>query len=297
VYEQLGEHPVEIDATKCLAGFAAGDTRLDRQSPSVVRLEICTGRLSDGLWGAWKRGAMVSCERPAMSIADAHTILSEAIALRPDAALVIDGVGDPLMHHDALGFVQLGDELGFESVELRTDLLCTGIEPEKFIESGLGILSVDLLANSPEIYKVMTGQDRYTQVVERIEAIIDARDDNDCGIQSPWVVPRITRCDAAYQEIPDFYDRWLMRCGSAAIDPMPRPIRGQRLTPLAIPGARHRQIQTRIVRIQCDGFIGDEHGRRLGERSILDVGLERALSQTRRHIEPKGTGATTVSVA
>ncbi len=286
-YEQTNQDPIEADTTRCLAAFGDAVARFDRSSPSIVHLEVCSGRLSNGLWGPLKRGGHDQCERPVLTIAKAHSLLSEIIAQRPDTTLVLDGAGDPLMHHDALGFVQLGDELGFASVELRTDLLCEGVSPEAFVESGLGVLSVDLLANTPETYAALTGQHRFEQTVARIEAILDARGDAACGLGSPWIVPRITRCDAVYGEIPDFYDRWMMACGCAVIDPPTHAAHGQRISALPIPSVRQQQIESRIMRIRCDGMLVDRFGQILGERSVFDVGVDRALKHMRRHIEVK----------
>ncbi len=296
-YERTGEDPIDGDSSILLTEFARVDAKRDRQFPSTVHLEICTGRLSNGPWGRWKRSTNDSCERPVLSIANAHRLLREIIGIRPDAGLVIDGAGDPLMHSDAMGFVQLADELGFSCVELRTDLLCQGVEPEAFVESGLGVLSVDLLANTAETYARVSGQDRFEWVIDRLESIIDARGQMACGISAPWIVPRITRCDLAYEEIPDFYDRWLMRCGAAQIDPLPRRIRGQRLSPLRVAEPRRSQMEAREIRIQCDGFLCDSSGHRLGERSAIDVGIERAFNQSKRLTEPKTNRPAIVGVA
>jgi len=287
VYEQLGVDPIGADATACLGLFARACAKNDRSAPAEVHLELCSGRLSNGPFGQWKRGGNEATDRPVLTLARAHGLLRELITARPDAALVLDGAGDPLMHQDAMGFVQLADELGFASVELRTDLLCPGINAESMIESGLGVLSVDLLANTPETYSALTGQNMFSGVVDRLEGILNARGKLACGLAPMWVVPRITRCDAVMEEIPDFYDRWLLACGSAAIDPLPRAVRGQRIQALPIPGERQRRIDARTMRVRCDGVLVDRFGRSLGDLDVFEVGIERAHRQSRKQIEIK----------
>jgi hypothetical protein len=295
VYEQLETSALDADSALCLEQLARTIEKQDRAIPSEIHLELCTGRLSNGPFGQWKRGGIEAGERSVMTIARAHALLRELITLRPDAALVLDGSGDPLMHEDPLGFVQLADELGFASVELRTDLLCSGISAQDIIESGLGVLSVDVLANSDESYRAMTGQSMFAQVIERIETILDARASAGCGLPTPWIVPRITRCDLVMEEIPDFYDRWLLACGCASIDPLPRTVRGQRIQALPIPDEHQRRIDARTMRVRSDGILVDRFGRRLGELDVFEVGVERAHRQSKRQIEIKSTASKEVA--
>ncbi|MCA9303481.1 MAG: DUF115 domain-containing protein [Phycisphaerales bacterium] len=287
VYEQLGTNPIDADTTASVALFSRVCAKNDRSVPAEVHLELCSGRLSNGPFGQWKRGGSESSDRAVLTLARAHGLLRELITLRPDAALVLDGAGDPLMHPDAIGFVQLADELGFASVELRTDLLCPGVDAHSMIESGLGVLSVDLLASTPETYAALTGQNMFNGVVERLEGILSARGKSSCGLAPMWVVPRITRCDATMEEIPDFYDRWLLACGCAAIDPLPRAIRGQRIQALPIPSERQRRIDARTMRVRSDGVLVDRFGRALGELDVFEAGIERAYRQSRKQVEVK----------
>ena len=66
-----------------------------------------------------------------------------------------------------------------------------------------------------------------------------------------WVVPRITRCDAVYEEIEAFYDHWLMQAGAAVIDPLPVPMPGQRIAPLPLPACVRARDRARVVTIRC----------------------------------------------
>lgn len=295
VFEQLETDPLHADSALCLERFASAIEKQDRTAPAEIHLELCTGRLSNGPFGQWKRGGIDAGERSVLTLARAHTLLKELIALRPDAALVIDGSGDPLMHENPLGFVQLADELGFASVELRTDLLRAGLSAHDIIESGLGVLSVDVLANSEESYRAMTGQSMFTQIIERLETILDGRASASCGLPTPWIVPRITRCDLVMEEIPDFYDRWLLACGAAAIDPLPRTVRGQRIQALPIPDEHQRRIDARTMRVRSDGILVDRFGRKLGDLDVFKVGIERAHRQSKRQIEIKSTASKEVA--
>jgi hypothetical protein len=75
------------------------------------------------------------------------------------------------------------------------------------------------------------------------------------GRPHPWIVPRITRCDAVYEEIERFHDRWLMVAGSASIDPLPNAIAGQRIAPMPKPKLMVlRDAATRLT-ILSDGSV------------------------------------------
>jgi len=250
------------DSLACIRAYSSVHRKLNRICPQAVVLETCTGRLASGDWGIWKRNSIEPIERPVLSIADAHAMMHDMGQLREDTAIVFDGVGDPLMHSQALSLVQLAKEDGVACVEMRTDLLRQGADASSIIESGLDILSVDVLAEDRDTYSKLTNLDRFDDLYERIQSIFDAKRAESNG--RLWFVPRITKCDAVYEQIESFYDKWLMLCGSAVIDSLPQRISDQRIKPLPIPRDRQDQINRSTMYIRCDGMVVDRIGRLIG---------------------------------
>ncbi|MDF1809650.1 MAG: DUF115 domain-containing protein [Phycisphaerales bacterium] len=271
----------QADSLICVRAYCIAHRKLNRICPRTVVLETCTGRLASGDWGIWKRNSIEPIERPVLSIADAHSFMHDIGQLREDTAIVFDGVGDPLMHSQAMSFVQLAKEDGVACVEMRTDLLRQGADARAMIESGLDILSVDVLSEDREAYSKLTSLDRFDDLYERIQSIFDAKraDINN----RLWFVPRITKCDAVYEQVESFYDKWLMLCGSAVIDSLPQRISDQRIKPLPNPRDRQDQINRSTMYVRCDGMIVDRIGRLIGgENSPINAfreGIEQAYQR------------------
>ncbi|PCI09108.1 hypothetical protein COB72_07140 [bacterium] len=274
----------------CVRAFCEASRTHGRISPRTIVLETCTGRLAGGDWGMWKRNSVEPIERQVLSINNVHSLLGNMRSLRTDTALVFDGVGDPLMHPQAMDFVQLAKEDGVACVEMRTDLLHAGISAKELLESGIDILSVDVLAEHAETYAALTGQDRLGDVYDRVQDIFDTMRSEPTNTM--WFVPRLTRCDAVYDDIEQFYDKWLMLCGSCVIDSLPRRVDGQRIQRLPIPPMRQQQMDMSTMYIQCDGAVIDRLGKPVRSINVFDDGIEQAYQQAcaamgSSQVEPK----------
>ncbi len=277
-YQQVS---VRDEGVACVEAYVQAHHRAVRSCPRTIVLETCTGRLVNGSWGLWKRQSTEPVERPVLTLGQAHMIFAQASKLREDIAVAFDGVGDPLMHPDAIGFIHLAKEDGIACVELRTDLLREGVGADELLESGIDILSVDVLAESRPTYAALTGMDRFEAMYARIQVIFDELQRMRAleGMSYPWFVPRITRCDIVYEEIEQFYDKWMMLCGSAVIDPLPGHAIDQRICPLPIPSARQKQLDRSTMYIQCDGMVVDCRGRSIGQINVFDEGVEQAYQK------------------
>lgn len=276
---------VETKGIECVKSFVEASKRSNTACPRTIVLETCTGRLAGGEWGIWKRNSIEPIERPVLSLSEAHKLFMSTRELQADISVVFDGVGDPLMHPDAMGFVQLAKEDGITSVELRTDLLREGIEAKDLLESGIDILSVDVLAENRTTYQTLTGQDRFEELYNRLQSIFDEMQRNKqiAGSHNTWFVPRITRCDAVYEEIEQFYDKWIMLCGSAVIDSLTHHVPDQRIQRLPIPSVRQSQLDRSTMYIRCDGIVVDRVGRLIGGQgqhggaiNAINEGIEQA---------------------
>lgn len=293
VYETLGERADSADPVEIVDVYARSLARAQRRGPGRLILELCTGRLSSGYWGRVHHRAMELDERPNITLASARDVLRDALELRDDCTVHFSGVGDPLMRPDALGFVALADELGASCVELRTDLLSEHHDAASIIDSGVGVLSVDVLADSRAVYERMTGTDRYEQLLDRMQGLFDARERAVGSFPTPWILPRLTKCSINVHELRGFYDRWLSVCGCAAIDPLPRVIDGERIDPLPIPHRRAAILEADILRVRADGAVIDYDGAEVAAVNVFEHGIEAAHRALRDHraamlVEPKG---------
>lgn len=137
---------------------------------------------------------------------------------------------------------------GALSVHVRTGL---GNEhAEELLQAD--IVSCDLHALSSETFATLTGRADFEQARSRFKSLLDARVMEN-GVPRPWIVPRITRRDAVYEQIESFYDESLMACGAAVIDSLPETVNGERIAPLPIPEPARERIEARQVRVSPDG--------------------------------------------
>lgn len=250
------------DASATQAARALERVRPFRAARTLI-LELCPGRLTSADFGAWKRGGPIPGDRWAIDLKAAHALIREHTRLREDAVVVLDGPGDPLMHPQVLDIVEMADEAGAACVHLRTDLLRDTLDAARLAESGLGVLSVDLLATNARTYAALTGLDRFDAVVERARNIVDARPALSAGLPTPWVLPRMTKCDATLEQVEAFYDHWTMTLGGAVIDPVPAWFE-DRIRPLPVPHARWLAAEANTVRVRCDGMACDARWRSYG---------------------------------
>ncbi len=285
----LGEVALDIgldELTLALSHLSMSTPEL----PANITLELCSGRLLGGAWGAQLRGSAEPVEREMLSIAEIHALLGEVAAATSDATLTLHGAGDPLMHPRALEIVRLAREIGFGGVHLRTDLARLGDDEEgldALLRSGADVISVDLLATTGETYRQLTGTERFEAVDAGLKRMLEMRRDLSTrgGMERPWIVPRITRCAAALPEIERFHDAWIMACGASVIDPPAHAMRGERIRPLPIPAWRAAQLQHDSITMLSDGTI---RGGALGARYSAGANLAEIWAMSRRSAREVG---------
>lgn len=169
-----------------------------------------------------------------------------------DTPITLAGRGDPLTHERAFEIIELALAAG--PVHVRTDLRLDEESVKRLARCGVDVISVDLLAEQASTYASLTGVDQFDRVRANVDGLLKARQSPaGCDmIKIPWIVPRITRCDATYEEIETFFDRWIMNAGAAVIDPLGRPM-DSRIEPLEPPKAVMRRRARTTMVILADG--------------------------------------------
>ncbi len=129
-----------------------------------------------------------------------------------------------------------GGARGIGAVQIRTTLRGEAARAQALLASGAEVIGVDLAAEDRETYLALCGVDAFGQVRENLKLLITGRPAADAGgAPIPWVVPRINRRDAVYEQIEGFYDYWTLMAGAAVIDPPAGAGPGERITPLPLP--------------------------------------------------------------
>ena len=215
--------------------------------------------------------------------------------LRDDISVVFGRAQDPLKHPHAMDIIAESSRLGLAGIELRTRLNHANFDPKQLINSGVQVISVDVLANTPAVYERMTGNRGidFDQLLDRMQGMFDARPS--ASLPTPWIVPRMMRCDAAYEDIQGFYDRWLTVCGCAVIYPNPNPDPSDRIQPLPIPKHRAASLNRQTLHIRSDGQVLDPNGQPIPNTNAIEIGIQASCKNllaflgdhNGQHIEPK----------
>jgi len=220
-----------------------------------LALELTTRRARrGGLRDAWLRLPPEPIDADAQNTID---LVRAVCASRPNACVTLAGRGDPMLHPD---FDRIAQEILDPgcALHVRTDLAGAEDAPDRLLALAPDVVSVDLYAASRQGYEIATGADDYPLVTRRLDRLRQTRD-NSCGLPRPWIVPRMTRCDALLEHIEGFYDGWLRVLACAAIDPVPPGARDERLQPLPLPRLARRRFAAATLCVSASGEIIDTH--------------------------------------
>jgi len=301
----------EIEARAAWAGAAEiGEAIATREAsilhsvPQLVTLELCTGRLSSGRRREWTQESHDACERPVLDRALARRIFDQLADARTDIALTLAGAGDPMLHPSWLEIAADAKDAGIGAVHLRTELNAPDDQIDRLIadaaspDGALDVISIDLMAGRPDAYTLIMGVDAFDRVTTNLERLLAGRRPRSAaaGIPTPWIVPRLTRCEAVIDHIESFYDAWLSRCGHCVIDPLPRTVRGERIEPLPLPSSAAWRRARSGLSILCDGSVpqdlddlqGGTSAGSLTTHSVREIWkrLHRARLDARTNAEP-----------
>jgi len=186
---------------------------------------------------------------------------------------------DCLDHPSFVSILRRAAALRGEGVHVRTELCCIDTRFEAAFDaltSCASVISIDTHANAAATYERLTGRDAFAQVLGRADRLLKARRAVG-GLLTPFIVPRITRRDAVYEEIEAFFDKALLVAGAGVIDQLPAPIPGDRIEPLGKPlGVAVRDAFSRLVVHSTGDVFADERGGtgpvgRIGERPLAEI--------------------------
>ena len=228
-----------VDAARTLGQSAA---------PDHLIIELAAGAPPHGCAPPWT--ADRSAPHQLMPRNVAETILRTAAENRPDLAVTFTGAGDPLTCTYLFDLIHFAKEIGIAGVHVRTPLVAPSKQIDALSEAPVDIISVDLLANSAATYTSLLGADHFAHVIENINQLATSRTPP-TGLPTPWIVPRITRCQAALSEIEAFYDKWIYLLGAAMIDPLPIGAHTGRIAPLTLPEQTRRRFETTTAFFPC----------------------------------------------
>ena len=221
--------------------------RTTTTAPAHIVLELTRNRLHGfGESADWSDDTALTEH----SAAEWIDVLRRLTAEFPAAALSVAGAGDPLTRDDAIGVLEALRTMA-RRLHVRTNPLHP-IDRLRAAAAVTDVLSLDLLANSPDTFERLTGEDRFHEAVENIETLLAERRVTG-PYKLPWIVPRITRCETASGDIANFHDRWLMHAGASVIDPLPRSLPSERFTPLTLPRHAQRQAAASVLTLRADG--------------------------------------------
>ncbi len=245
-------------------------------TPRHLMLELCTGRRAGGRRAMWIAGSDEPAERLPIDPALAARLVREQARGRADAMLTLGGAGDPLLHPAWREIVMTARAASIACLHVRTDLLVGEDVLESLLDPATmpDVISVDLLAHDPATYRSITGVDAYALARGNLEALLDRRAALGSSFGAPWIVPRITRCDAVYEQIEPFYAEWIMRAGACVIDPLPRAQAGERIAPLPLPPGVSGATSRDAMLVLADGSVPMTFDDLAGNRLIGRAGQE-----------------------
>ena len=267
-------------------------------TPRFLRVELNTGRTGRRIGTP----EAIEVERPPMQESMFRRIV-EPLADAGDAVLFLDGAGDPVLHPRFDDFIEIAMDAGVRVVSIRTDLAGDSSVVDRLLATRVGVVEVDLDAETAATYRLMHGADRFEEVIENLERLVVGRRrlDGDAPAELPielaftlpWVVPRFERRAENVDELPEFFERWRRRLGVAVID---GPVRWPAATGTPVdllsptwPPPRHDEMVNSVrMTVLADGSVpiaetdlaGLTSIGRVGERSLQELWQE--LVQRRR---------------
>lgn len=179
-----------------------------------------------------------------------------AITISATPTLPGEGRTPDLLSWTALrGLVARLREVGAAGIHIRTGAANPG---------AFAILS----ELAPDITSIDFADADDSAAADLVEALLPTRH-YAAGLPDRWIVPRLTRRDAVYEQVEGFVDRSIMVAGCAVLDPLSAPITGERIAPLPPPDAARERFERTILTLHADGTLS--RGLRASPRHSAEV--------------------------
>lgn len=157
----------------------------------------------------------LSVERCDLSFDVARRIFGE-LATLDDSRLTLAGVGDPLLHPQAMELITAAHEAGVFALHVETDLAeCSPQVLDALAASPIDVLTVHVPALTAETYLKMMDVDGMAAVMQNIRHFLLHR--QSLGRATPILAPTFTKCADNVHEMEAWYDHWLRAVGAAVI--------------------------------------------------------------------------------
>lgn len=213
-------------AAAVLAGVGLADPIPAAARPLELVLDFRVGDAN-----RWRAIARAACESASQSDEPAAVTI---LLARPTAALLAEIVGDL---RSGPGSVRVHARVSARDLACRADWLSVGID----------VLSVDADPDDSAAAAALVG------LLAARRALVAAFGGDEFGV--PWVVPRLTRCDATYPAVEGFVRDALTGAGWCVLDPLDHAREGERIGPLPVPASAARRLALQRLHIRGDGRV------------------------------------------
>lgn len=258
--------------------------------PEEVEVEITT---DDSLPDSTLRPRGKALERTGRMTLDTFERLVRELASLDDRRLVFGGFGDPLLHDQFPQFLSIARESGILGIAVRTSAvsLDEGMI-DALLDAEVDVLNVLLDAAEPDTYRRVHRADHYDRVLENIERLMHVQRERQCS--RPLIVAELMKTPETLDDMESFYDRWLLKAGSAVIAgpsryagmwPADEVVNMAPPTRFACARVFHRAAVLADGRLCiCDQDFKGEHAvGRIGESSLQDLWQSDALNEVRQN--------------
>ncbi|MFI4873204.1 MAG: motility associated factor glycosyltransferase family protein [Phycisphaerales bacterium JB061] len=245
-----GQEVLTLSAEEIAGAIAQSDATTD--APEHLTLELVS-----------TNGKALDAEQ-AIGLIRQATRLREDVALTLTAEMTSQDIADVLDHPELSRIVGAARGAGVLAVHVRTPALAGESRLLGLTELGVDVISVDYVSERESTCELLTGRQGFGKAHEALTSLIHHRNTLDRldDLHSPWVVVRLTRRDAIYEEIEPLYDRWMMSSGAAVIDPLPEAIAGERIEPIDLPRLARRVLARTKLTVRADRTTaGGDHVR------------------------------------
>jgi len=242
-----GCDPLRVTSDEIAQAFAA--SKITSDAPEHLTLEL------------------VSIDGKAMDAEQAISLIRQATDRREDVALTLSAqitsqdIADALEHPELARIIGAAKGAGVLAVHVRTPALAGEEKLLSLAELGVDTVSVDYVSERESTCELLTGRQGFGAAHAALTRLIEHRNTLPRldSLHSPWIVVRLTRRDAIYDEIEPLYDRWVMASGAAVIDPLPEAVPGERIEPFELPKLAQRVLArgTLVVRTDRSTELGD----------------------------------------